>query len=228
MTVPIEARRCAHVATANDDEDHDAIRSIFRSTLALGRPATIGGLELYEEFALDWYLDTRGAAAVHRSGRPGRHPAPDIDGYVLVCVDERRFERDQRRAAVRYLRRVSTRWLAGSLSPASRRFHRLRIEDGWYLYRHAPVRPAPAHVHLNLLPGARSSSAGRALVDWADEVVRSAGHHSWYAEINAPTGRRAAALRRLGAEVVHRAPNRTLTALVGEPVERLTVVRDLG
>jgi hypothetical protein len=83
------------------------------------------------------------------------------------------------------------------------------------------------HAHLNLRPGLRAGWAGRWLADHVDAVCRRAGAPAWYGEINAPAGRRAAALERLGGEVVDRAPNRTLSALIGAEVERLTVLRRL-
>jgi hypothetical protein len=58
--------------------------------------------------------------------------------------------------------------------------------------------------------------------------ARSSGTLAHRARGNARAGRRVAALGRWGAEVVARHPNRTLTWLVGAPVERLTVVRHVG
>jgi hypothetical protein len=43
--------------------------------------------------------------------------------------------------------------------------------------------------------------------------------------MNALAGRRSRALERLGAMIVHRAPNHTLSWLLSQPVERLTVAR---
>jgi hypothetical protein len=66
------------------------------------------------------------------------------------------------------------------------------------------------------------------LTDFIDDVCRDAGYGSWCGEINARAGRRTAGIARWGARVVHRAPNRTLTWLRREPVERLTVVREVS
>jgi hypothetical protein len=64
------------------------------------------------------------------------------------------------------------------------------------------------------------------LADFVDEACRTAGRHAWYGEINARAGRRAAAIvRHWGADIVHRAPNHTLSRMLAEPVERLTVRR---
>jgi hypothetical protein len=85
----------------------------------------------------------------------------------------------------------------------------------------------PVHVHLNLMPSVRAGRGGRLLAARADELCRRLGAFGWYGEINARAGRRASALQRLGGEIVRRSPNRTLTWVMGAPVERLTVVRRL-
>jgi hypothetical protein len=222
MTTPVAATTRGtdwRVRTARRD-DREAIRRIFSSTLVLGRPLTVDGLSAYADFSLGWYLDCAESASVHLE----RHR---VTGYVLICTDEATFDAHQRRAAVTYVAALARLAAGGRLGPDARRFHRLRLRDGWALHRHSPERPADAHIHLNLLPGARATQAGRRLVDEADRVVGDAGHDAWYAQINAPVGRRADALVRLGAEVVHRDENRTLSELVGRPVERLTIVRKL-
>lgn len=214
LTAPAEVR------TARRD-DRAEVRRIFLATLALGRPVTVDGARAYADFSLGWFLDRGGPAVqVHLEDH-------QVTGYLLVCTDEDDHAAHQRRAAAHYLASLARLAVDGRLRGDSRRFHALRLRDGWDLYRNGPVRPADAHIHLNLLPGSRASRAGRRLVDRADELVAAAGHDAWYAQINAPVGRRAHALARLGAEVVHRGDNRTLTELVGRPVERLTIVRRL-
>lgn len=202
-------------------DDALAVRTVFASTLALGRPVLVEGVGAYTDFSLDWYLD-RAGEAVHVHVEDTR-----VTGYVLVCTDEDAYDAHQRGAAVTYALALARLGVRGRLRGEARRFHQLRLQDGWDLYRSAPIRPADAHIHLNLLPGARTSLAGRRLVDAADATVGRAGHDAWYAQINAPVGRRADALVRLGAEVIHRGENRTLTHLTGGPVERLTILRRL-
>jgi hypothetical protein len=85
----------------------------------------------------------------------------------------------------------------------------------------------PAHAHLNLTPSVRAGRGGRLLGDHIDSRVRRAGLPGWYGEINAIAGRRAAALERLGGEIVHRAHNHTLSAFAHRRIDRLTVVRRL-
>lgn len=200
--------------------DDSAVRSVFRATLALGRPVDdLPGLDRYEALCLDWYLEHE---------RPDARVLDDdgtVLGYLLVGtrpVEQRRWTR---RAATRYVLGTVPRLLTRGYRGDAGRFHRLRLRDGWAL-RRAPA-PMPVHVHLNLLPTARAGRGARLLAVHADAVCRRLGAPGWFGEINARRGHRASALRRLGGEVVHQAPNRTLGWLVGSPVDRLTVVRRL-
>lgn len=132
------------VRSPRRDERH-AIRRIFCSTLALGRPVTVDGIHAYTAFSLDWYLDHPDRARVHLDGHR-------VTGYVLVGTDEAAHQAHQRRAAATYLSALTKLAIAGRLDPEARRFHWLRIRDGWHLHWDAPVRPADAHIHLNLVP----------------------------------------------------------------------------
>jgi hypothetical protein len=91
----------------------------------------------------------------------------------------------------------------------------------------SPPPPFAAHAHVNVLPDRLASWAGLSLVRSVDERCRRAGLPGWFGEINAPVGKRASALERIVGPVVHRAPNHTLSWLMGRPVERLTVARTL-
>ncbi len=206
--------------------DHPAIRALFRATLALGRPLSFEGdaphlLDVYEHLCLDWYLDPANPAV---AGVLRDEPAGPVRGYALVCLSDVEFARWQRRAAARFVVAASSTLCSRRQRPASR-FVRTRVADGWARRRPpSSVRGLP-HAHLNAAPD-RRGLPGRRLADFVDEVCARAGHDAWYGEINARAGRRVAAItRRWGAEVVHREPNRTLSWLVGEPVERLTVRR---
>lgn len=203
-----------------DDDDDEGVRQVFRATLALGRPvADLAGLDRYEALCLDWYLGPE------RSDVRVLVDDEGPVGYVLVGTQPHAQRRWVRRAATRFVAASVVRLVTGRYRGDSARFARLRLRDGWDL-RAAP-EPMPVHIHLNLLPTARAGRGARLLVAHADEVCRRLGAPGWFGEINARAGRRVVALHRLGGEVVHRAPNRTLTWLVGAPVERLTVVRRL-
>ena len=204
------------------DGDDAAVRSIFRSTLMLGRPVgfSLPDVDRYEALCLDWYLGAgRADAAVLEDGDA-------VVGYALVCTHPAAYRTWIRRAAVRFAAATAVGFARGRYPGPAGRFYALRVRDGWAL-RHAPVPPDIAQAHVNLRPSHRAGRAGRMLADHIDARVRATGGRAWFGEINAYTGQRAAAIERLGGRVVHRAPNHTMSALLGRPVERLTVVRDL-
>jgi hypothetical protein len=200
------------------------VRRVFRDTVALGRPLPfpVPGFAAYERLCLDWFLG------------PGWEDAAVLDddavvrGYVLVCTDLPAYRRWAARTAAAFALATTARLAGGRLSPEAARFYRLRLLDGIQALREGPAPPMPAVVHLNLDPGLRGGMEGLRLARHADRRCAAAGLPGWYGEINAPVGSRAAGLRRGGFQVVHRAPNHTLSWLAGRPVERLTVVRRLG
>jgi hypothetical protein len=207
-------------------EDLPAIRALFRATVALGRPLPFEAdaphlVDAYEQLCLDWYLEPANAAVAGVLRDAGGGP---VRGYALVCLADADFARWQRRAAARFLVAAASTLCSRRRRPAAR-FVRTRVADGWANRRPpADVHGLP-HAHLNAAPD-RRGLPGRPLADFVDAVCAAAGHDAWYGEINARAGRREAAItRRWGGEVVHREPNRTLSWLVGEPVERLTVRR---
>jgi hypothetical protein len=202
--------------------DEAELRRLFRETLVMGRPLPFpladGGR--YEALCLDWYLGVgrQDAAVVDAGGH--------IVGFALVCTDQAAFSRWVRFRAARYaLYSVLTLIRTNPQSPVAR-FHRCRLRDGWVMWR-SPAPPFAAHAHINVSPHQRAGGTGRALVSCVDERCRRAGLSGWYGEINAPVGRRANALERLVGSITHRAPNHTLSWLMGRPVERLTVARSV-
>jgi hypothetical protein len=205
-----------------NENDEAALRRLFRETLVMGRPLPFpladGGR--YESLCLDWYLGNgrRDAAVVDAGG--------EITGFALVCADQAAYRRWVRARAARYaLYSVLTIMRSHPRSPVSR-FHRCRLRDGWVMMR-GPAPPFPAHAHINVLPHKVARWAGLCLLNYVDERCLGAGLPGWFGEINAPVGRRASALERIVGPIVHRAPNYTLSWLVGGPVERLTVARAL-
>ncbi len=198
--------------------DEDSVRRLFRETVALGKPLPfpVAHFERYERLCLDWYLtdgQEDGAVAVCDG---------QICGYALVCTKPSSHRRWVRWRGALFPIRI--------MLPALRRtdggrFYRLRLRDGWRMWRNGPPDPMPAHVHLNLVASERGRETGRLLVDHIDQRCEQAGLPGWFGEMNAPAGHRARALERLGAVIVHRAPNLTLSWVLGRSVERLTVVR---
>lgn len=201
---------------AGDDAD---IRRLFRETMCLGRPLPFAPPEwqAYESLCLDWYLgagrDDAGVLMVDDA----------FAGYTLVCTDATSYNRWLRRQAAAFSSLVGTRLMTGRIDGDSATFYRLRLKDGWDMWRHGKVPPLPAHAHINVERRARG--AGRLLANHVDLRCAEVGLPGWFGEINAPTGHRSGALERLGGTVVSRAPNHTLSWLMGQPVERLTVAR---
>lgn len=203
--------------------DEPEVRRIFRHTLSLGRPLSfpLARMGAYERLCLGWFLG-HGARDVGVLDDGG-----SVRGYVLVCTDLGSYYRWAARATLRWAAATGVDLATGRLRGDAGRFHRLRLRDGWRALRHAPPAPMPALVHLNLDRQARAGLSGLALTQYADERCRTAGLPGWFGEINARAGDRVSALAVIGLRTVHRQPNLTLSWTVGEPVERLTVVRSL-
>lgn len=202
--------------------DEEAVRGLFRSTMVLGAspPFAIAGLDRYESLCLDWYLGPGAADAAVLEDDDGM-----VVGYALVCTDPAGHRAWTRRRAVRFAAGLVPRLALPAYWGAAGRFYRLRLRDGWELARAKFPDAAPAHAHLNLARSHRAGRGGRVLGRHVDARVSAAGLPGWFGEINAIVGHRVRALERLGGHVVHRVPNHTLTAIVGRPVERLTVLR---
>jgi hypothetical protein len=202
--------------------DDDAIAAIFDATVMLGAaldPVPIG-FDAYRHVCLGWYLGpgrTDAAVAVDDDGA--------VVGYALVCTDEAAAATWSRNASVRFARRVVGAGVRGGLDRPSRSFYAARGRDAVRLAWRRTAPPATVHAHLNVVRSARSGSAALALIEHIDRTSGAAGADTWYGEMNERTGRRLTALRRLGLELVHAEPNHTLTGLLGEPVQRLTVIR---
>jgi hypothetical protein len=204
--------------------DAPEVAAIFRETIALGKPlpGEVPDFAAYEDFSLGWYLGpgTPDCAVVETEDR--------LDGYVLVCTDPDGFERHRRRAARRFLSRVGPRLALGRYPPFAARFYRLRLRDGWELWRRARRTAPGAHAHFNVRPGARSGLLVRDFVAHVDRVCAAAGWETWTGEMNSRGGLRSRVLERYGNAIVGRSRNHTLSWLAGEEVERLTVVRPIG
>ena len=199
-----------------------AVERIFEATIACGRPLPFAGPELeeYTDLCLGWYLG------------PGRDDVRvldhfgDVVGYVLICTDDRAHRRWTRPLATAWTWRTTRALVAGRSGDDSATFHRLRLKDGWTTLL-GPPPPFDAHVHLNVVAGHRAGRSGRLLIEAAEARFREAGVQWWYGEMDAPVGRRGAALEREGARIVHRQHNLTLSWLAGRPVERLRFTREV-
>lgn len=202
--------------------DDAAVARVFAETQLLGRPLPfpLDGAPTFASLAVGWYLEHGRADAVVAVDATGV-----VIGYGLVCTDPVRHRRWLRRHAVGTTLRLAAMTLAGDIGPRSRAFYRQRARDALHLARHSGATNRLGHAHVNLLPGHRTGRLARAIRDHVDECCRRAGLDGWFGEVNARTGQRRAALRRVAGLLMDSSPNHTLAALIGEPVQRLTVVR---
>lgn len=204
-----------------DDRGIEMVPGIFWSTFLMGRalPFEVHDRGAHERLVLGWYLENPSdSRLVWWEGRPV--------GYVLVCTDQARFERWQLKEGVRYLRRVMPR-LPG-MSPEARRFVMMRLLDGLDAWRDEDPVGAGAHAHFNLERAARSGLVIKTLIQHVDDACSKAGLSHWTGQMNDRGGGRRKVMAGYGFRVVSRSENRTLSHLLGEPVERLTVVRQVG
>lgn len=204
--------------------DDPAIEALFDHTVLLGAAMQREpvAFDQYRRLSLGWYLGPGrddAAVAVDAEG--------SVVGYTLVCVDEGAAARAAMRSTATLSRHVGVAALAGRLDRSSRTFYVRRLQDARSLLAARNSPPAPVHAHLNVRAGARTLTVLRTLVEHIDARCRRSGHDAWYGELNEREGSRRRAVERLGAEIVGIVPNRTLTALLGEPVLRLTLVRRL-
>lgn len=209
-------------ATSADLPD---IARIFGATVLLGAPIAIGehAMARYRALCLDGYFtghDAVGGIVALEDGV--------VRGYLLHCLDQRTFDRWQRRAAVRWVAGEAFAALTGRRSRAELRFLRLRLVDGFRSLRGAPEPPYPAHAHFNLDHAVRGRSTGHRLAAAMDELVAARGLDGWFGEMNLPEGFPTDALERAGAVLGHRQYNVTLSALTGMEVWRTTVQRPLA
>lgn len=200
--------------------DDRAIEELFVATVALGRPLGFDcpGLDAYRDLCLGWYLGPGrdDAVVLEEAGR--------IVGYALGCTDAQAYRTWARAEATTWVLHTTRAIVTGRLPQDAERFHRLRLRDGWAGLV-GPPPPCGPHLHVNVEDRFRGGRAGRMLIEAAEERFRLAGIRQWYGEINAPVGRRAAALERYGGRIVGRRPSHTFSWLAGRPVEQLRVTR---
>lgn len=202
-----------------------AVRHLFHETFLMGRPLSfpLDEIGLYEELSLSWYLTNAahlGAVALRED---------EVVGYALVCTDPVAYDKWLSKIAKKLTRRVTFRLVTFRLSAGSRKFYRLRLLDSLTVWRSRKKLPhdVGAHVHMNIKEGERSGAVALALLGHIDHVCRNHDVVSWIGEINASLGSRERALARVLGEIIAIEPNRTFTDLMGHPVNRLTVRRDL-
>jgi hypothetical protein len=202
-------------------DDFDDVVDLAMSTFALGKPVEQRWMRRYVEAGIRPFVLAGQSSSVVAVDGLGT-----VIGYALVCVDPARTEARLRRSMLLHSLTVPWSLVAGG-RPAWH-FYVDRCRDVPDLVRPETSRSDSPHVHLNIRLDQRSGSAALALLESIDTTVRESGASRWLGEVNALVGRRASALERLGFSVRHRVPNRTLSRLVGRPVERLMLERQVG
>jgi hypothetical protein len=205
--------------------DDERIGRLFDDTVLLGSPIgyRLARLDEYRQLCLAWYLGPGRADAAVAETRDG-----ELLGYALACADEAAYRRWATRRVACFSVGTIGSLVALRLDRPSREFWWTRARDAAALRRARSSVPMPMHVHLNVAQGARSGSTAAALRDHLDQRCAVHDLPGWCGEMNARRGARTRALQRLGIEVVDAVPNHTLTRALGEPVDRLTIVRRLA
>ncbi len=209
--------RVSYQARPIQSADRPAIHQVLRDTLMLGQPLPfpVMDLDLMLGYFTDFYLEHEpeaGLAIVDDSGR--------LAGYMIGTTQPQQQRRWQQRAAARLLWRWATHWR--QYDPFTRWFYRLRLLDARETIVN-PDPPVPAHVHWHLLPEVRGHWGRKLMLHFRD-YVGSRGVPEFGGDYPLLESRKDATLwNRLGADVIHQAPHHTLTALLGEPVTRITL-----
>lgn len=208
--------------------DADGVRALFVATAGLGRPLRLPDTDLraYTSLCLDYYLDHDGSACAVLE------EAGTVVGYAMVALDHAAYSRWATPKALRWFGRALVglpRRAAAREGRVLPRFYGLRALDG-VIGAVSASPPQPAHFHFNVEGARRGVRAGFELAGHADRVVAAAGLPGYFGEVNVPRDKpgRAAALERLGVQIVHRQRNHTLSWLAARPVDRLTVTRPLA
>ncbi|MCC7492021.1 MAG: hypothetical protein IT204_06750 [Fimbriimonadaceae bacterium] len=200
-----------------EPRDLGGVRRVLDRTILLGQPLPfpVLDLDLLVDYFTGFYLEHEPQAC-----RVVVDAADEVVGYLLGTTQPAAQAAWQRRAALRLAARWAVRWR--HYDPFTRWFYRLRLRDAWEVLAN-PDPPLPAHCHWHLLPAVRGRF-GRELGLWFLHYVQDCGLPAFGGEYPLPVRRKDASLfKRIGATVVHQVPHHTLSALLGEPVLRITL-----
>ena len=207
------------------DEYKNDIRRIFQQTFFMGKPflQDIDNFSLYEGMSLDWYLnESPECSAVFVETQ-----SEQVVGYVLVCTRPADYNAWINREARKVFFSNFFSFVTFRMSRNGIHFYSRRVVDALLVSRRRKstnISELP-HVHMNLLPSARSGILALQLLSFADDVCRRSGNSLWVGEINAPIGKRRKAIEKFVGEVIDSVPNRTSSFFLGTQVRRLTVRR---
>jgi hypothetical protein len=202
--------------------DDDEIKNIFMETIVMGQPLNFR-IRFQDDFAhvsLGWYLIYAREFCRCLVTDDGQ-----IVGYVLICADEKKFNRWMYKQTIRLMVKSITVAPIGLLRGGTWGLYWRRVADGAKLRRQELPVNFDMHAHVNMRSHARFGAGGLQSLRYVDEQAAILGFAGWYADINSKSGRRSASLERLGGQIIQRSHNRTLSWLAGESIERLRVVR---
>jgi len=199
--------------------DDARIAALQKRTLMLGQPPPqpIADLDEYLSLFRSYYVTQEPDATAIVVDRQGR-----TVGYMLGATDGEACDHWTRRAALKLAARWAGRW--PSYDAYTRRFYALRLRDAYEVVRRPTGAGVPAHLHWNLLPTARGWAWREILRHFAG-YVRSRGQSAFYGEMAVEDRRKDGSfLNWVGFRCVGSAPHHTLTALLGRPIWRVTVL----
>ena len=202
--------------------DDDEIKNIFMETIVMGQPLNFK-IRFQDDFAhvsLGWYLENARELCRSLVTDDGQ-----IVGYVLICADEKNFNRWMYKQTIRLMMKSISVAPIGLLRGGTWGLYWRRVADGAKLTRQELPGNFDMHAHVNMRSHARFGAGGLQSLRFVDDQAAILGFAGWYADINSKSGRRSASLERLGGQIIQRSHNRTLSWLAGESIERLRVVR---
>jgi GNAT superfamily N-acetyltransferase len=204
-------------------EDLAAVRRICADTGFLGRPIdpVFEDRELFADYLTGYYTRYEPDALLLVEVRG------EVRGYLMGCRRPLLKQAYQFFANIGVAARALWRCYARPYGAASRAFLLWVLLRSW---REVPVAPRNTpHLHINVLPDARSVRSTRALIQSFLDFLRAHGHRKVCGQMITFASRRNESLfRRYGFEVIDRVRVTKYRALHSEPVLLSTVVKDLS
>lgn len=200
--------------------DREDVRRLCCETGFLGNPIdpVFEDRELFADYLTSYYTDwePESSFVLEVGGR--------VVGYILGSRHPLRQQLHSLWQNIWITSRAIVR-LPG-YNPASRKFLKWIICNGW---REVPAAPRrTAHFHINLLPEARNVSSTRALIDAFLEYLRACGEPRVYGQMVTFGSRRGTRMfERYGFQVLNKSEITKYRDIHNEPVFLCTVIKDL-
>jgi hypothetical protein len=201
------------------------VSELFRSSMCLGKPLPfhLSFMQTYEDLCIGWYLqsdESHSVVAIVDN---------KVVGYAFVCAESESLDKWVARRTLKLLFVVCLCRLIGKVDKRSWNFYCNRARDAkraWKLRRSVAQWPTIS-VHMNIEDEYRKGEVSLAMRNFIDGVCRESGNQFWVGEVNALGEKRARALSRVVGEVIGIRKNLTLSAVLGEDIRLVTVVREV-